>query len=98
MRARGIDQLNRHVSWMRAIEGGYAYSRWKRPGKSDTRRSPSRSTIVVSDVVLLVDGIYFGGGVQRHTRRQGYLVASKLQTGDFVILMYIQNSPMVFWM
>lgn len=35
------------------------YSRWNRPGNSATRRSPSRRTIVVSDVVvLLVGGIY----------------------------------------
>jgi hypothetical protein len=35
------------------------YSRWNRPGNSAMRRSPSRRTIVVSDVVvLLAGGIY----------------------------------------
>jgi hypothetical protein len=40
-------------------ELGNTYSKWKRPGKSDTRRSPSSRTIVVSEVVVLLgDGIY----------------------------------------
>jgi hypothetical protein len=39
--------------------GRATYSRWKRPGKNDMRRRPSRRQIVVSEVVVeLVDGIY----------------------------------------
>jgi hypothetical protein len=61
MRARGIVQLRERLVG-KAIEGRVgqdAYSKWKRPGNSETRRSPSKRTIVVSDVaVLLVDGIY----------------------------------------